>query len=200
MTYRSSTHSTTGVSPSSLFLKREIHARFDLLRPNRESHVRDKQEQQKVDHDRHARVHQFAVNDPVMVKNFRTGPDWLPATIVACLGPLSYLVQTTDNQVWRRHVDHVKSRVVRAETGNRSDPNQGDSWDIDVFGTAQPSDETTEPNMPAETTEEQSGSVSTDDVTDSTMNPEPSTVDSSVETRSYPQREHHAPNYYRPGV
>ena len=94
MTYRSSTHSTTGVSPSSLFL----HTRFDLFRPNRESHVRDKQEQQKVDHDRHARVRRFAVSDPVMVKNFRTGPDWLPATIVACLGPLSYLVQTTDGE------------------------------------------------------------------------------------------------------
>ena len=81
MTYRSSTHSTTGVSPSSLFLKREIRTRFYLLRPNRESHVRDKQVQQKVDHDRHACVRQFAVSDPVMVKNFRTGPDWLPATI-----------------------------------------------------------------------------------------------------------------------
>ena len=114
--------------------------------------------------------------------------------IVACLGPLSYLVQTTDNQVWRRHVE---LRVVRAEAGNRSDLDQGGSWDIDAAGTSQPSDETTEQNMPAETTEEQSGSVSTGHVTDSTMNPETSTVDSSVET---PQREHHAPNYYRPGV
>ena len=31
--YRSTPHSTTGVTPSSLFLKREMRTRFDLLRP-----------------------------------------------------------------------------------------------------------------------------------------------------------------------
>ena len=47
-----------------------------------------------------------------MAKNFRAGPDWVPAMIVARLGPLSYLVETQDKLVWRRHVDHVKLRTV----------------------------------------------------------------------------------------
>lgn len=34
--YRSSVHSTTGVTPSSLFLRRELRTQFDLLRPDRE--------------------------------------------------------------------------------------------------------------------------------------------------------------------
>lgn len=53
------THSTTGVSPSSLFLKRELRTRFDLLRPDPEARVQDKQLQQK-DCDSHAQLHQFS--------------------------------------------------------------------------------------------------------------------------------------------
>ena len=100
-------------------MKREVRTRLDLLRPNTNTRVQDKQAQQKVNHDRHAKAREFAVNDPVFVKNFRPGPDWIPAIVVAKLGPLSYLVETTDKQLWRRHVDHVKSRsatVIPAST------------------------------------------------------------------------------------
>ena len=65
--YRSSVHSTTGVTPSSLFLRRELRTRFDLLRPDREVQVARKQSQQKSDHDRHSSVRQFAVSDLVMI-------------------------------------------------------------------------------------------------------------------------------------
>ena len=43
LTYQSTAHSTTGVTPSSLFLKREVRTRFYLLRPDVKSHVFDKQ-------------------------------------------------------------------------------------------------------------------------------------------------------------
>ena len=88
--YRTSAHTTTGVTSSSLFLKREPRTRLDLLRPDPEARVMNKQLQQKADHDQHARVRNFAVGDPVMIKNFRSGPNWIPAVIVAKLGPLSY--------------------------------------------------------------------------------------------------------------
>ena len=110
--YRSTPHSTTGVTPNSLFLKREVRTRLDLLQPDTEARVIEKQLQQKADHDHHTRARQFSVGDAVFVKNFRPGPDWLPANIIAKLGPLSYLVDTTDGQLWRRHVDHLKSRAV----------------------------------------------------------------------------------------
>ena len=47
-----------------------------------------------------------------MVKNFQPGPDWMPAQFATCLEPLSYLLETEDQQLWRRHVDHVKSRAT----------------------------------------------------------------------------------------
>lgn len=41
----------------------------------------------------------------------------MPATVVSRLGPLSYLVEISDSKLlFRRHVDHIKSRVVKAET------------------------------------------------------------------------------------
>ena len=55
MTYRSTAHSTTGVSPSSLFLRRELRTRFDILRPD----TAGKQLQQKAHQDRHAVARQL---------------------------------------------------------------------------------------------------------------------------------------------
>ena len=98
--YRSTIHSTTGVTPSSLFLKRELRSRFDLIRPDREAQVARKQSQQKDDHDRHSSARQYDVGDLVMTKNFRAGPTWVPASVVARLGPLSYLLEITDKQPW----------------------------------------------------------------------------------------------------
>ena len=48
LSYRSTPHSTTGVSPSSLFLHRHIRTRFDLLRPDREARINQKQSKQRA--------------------------------------------------------------------------------------------------------------------------------------------------------
>ena len=68
--------------------------------------MKDRQDQQKTDHNRHSRDRQFKVGDLVMCKNFRAGPKWVSATVVARHGPLSYLLETEDRQVWKCHVDH----------------------------------------------------------------------------------------------
>ena len=108
LTYRSSPHATTGVSPCSLFLHRPLRTRLDLLRPNLEACVVEKQAQQKAVHDRRAQCREFLVGQSVMVRNFRPGQDWVPAIVVERLGPVSYLVETADHQMWRRHLDHLK--------------------------------------------------------------------------------------------
>ena len=90
--------------------------------------VAHKQSQQKRDQDRHSSVRQFAAGDLVMAKNFCTGPKWVPATVVARLGPLSYLLEMTEKQLWRRHVNHVKARVgVNSPTSSQTRPVE--TWD-----------------------------------------------------------------------
>ena len=128
LTYRISVHLTTGVTPSSLFLKRELRTIFDLLRPDRESHVADRQSHQKSDHDRHSRARHFMSGDLVMAKNYRSGPDWVPATVVARLGPL---LETVDKQLWRRHVDQVKKRECSPVLPNTPQhESDGNDWEL----------------------------------------------------------------------
>ena len=61
------------VTPSSLFLQREIHTRFDLLQPDSEVHVGAKQTQQKFDHDLRARGREFSVGDLAVGNGQRNG-------------------------------------------------------------------------------------------------------------------------------
>ena len=44
-----------------------------------------------------------------MARNLRTGPKWVPGVILERTGPLSYVIETTDKQIWRRHVDQLKA-------------------------------------------------------------------------------------------
>lgn len=70
---RSTPHATTGVSPCTLFLRRNVRTRFDLLRPNVDKHVTDKQCLQKDHLDRHCtcRDRSWFVGERVMVRNLQ---------------------------------------------------------------------------------------------------------------------------------
>ena len=107
--YRTTPHATTGVSPSSLFLHRGIRTRLDLLRPDCESHVLTKQAKQKAQHDQRARGNDFFIGQSVMAKNLRPGPDLV---VVERLGPLTYLVETADRLLWKRHIDLLRELSV----------------------------------------------------------------------------------------
>ena len=66
-----------------------------------------------------------------MARNFIPGDDWVPATVVERTEPVSYLVETAMHQLWKRHVDQLKtladSVVVKgqdlASTGPTEDVN-----------------------------------------------------------------------------
>lgn len=74
--YRSSPHTTTGVTPSLLLHKREMRTRFDLLKPNSKAHVAEKQTRQKSNQSsRSESGFTFDGGQSVMVKNFRSGPE-----------------------------------------------------------------------------------------------------------------------------
>ena len=42
-----------------------------------------------------------------MAKNFTSSPKWCSDKVIACVAPLTYLVQLQDGRIWRRHVDHI---------------------------------------------------------------------------------------------
>ena len=115
LSYRTTPHSTTNVTPSSLFLGRNIRTRLDMVRPDvaqkvfgkQAKKVFGKQAMQKQYHDRHVRQREFAIGQDVMVRNFRPGPNYLAGTITERVGPLTYTVNV-NGMLLKRHVDHIK--------------------------------------------------------------------------------------------
>ncbi len=214
-TYRSTPHATTGVSPASLFLHRQLRTRLDLLHPNSESQVLSKQAQQKQQHDHRARDRVFMVGQSVMARNFRPGAEWVAAEIVERLGPLTYLVETSDRQLWRRHVDHLKELVERRVS---TESLGGDcvDWDSSAQETAAPEvSGTATAEHPPTTATSQLGQPSPEPVgraqsstsmsttpttaTATAARPESSTTAGTTPlspTPRYPARAHQRPNYF----
>ena len=117
LSYRTTPHSTTGVTPCSLFLGRSIRTRFDLVRPDVSRKVGEKQAMQKHHHDRHVRQREFVIGQKVMVRNFRLGPTYAVGTITNIVGPLTYTV-CVDGLLWKRHVDHIKALASQTNEGD----------------------------------------------------------------------------------
>ena len=80
--------SVTGVSPSELMFGRRVRSQLDLLRPDVQMRVEARQEQQRLDHDCHARSRELRVGDFVHVRNFNQGPMWVPGIVVLVRGPV----------------------------------------------------------------------------------------------------------------
>jgi hypothetical protein len=110
LSYRITPHTTTGQSPAEMLMKRQIRSRLDLARPDLEHRVQNKQQDQKSNHDKRTKLREFQTGATVYARNFARGPKWLPGTVVAELGPLSYRIELVDGRVWRRHVDHIMQR------------------------------------------------------------------------------------------
>ena len=91
--YRTTPHATTGVTPASLFVGRELRTRLHLLTPELGSRVREKQLEQKLHHDRHAQRRELVPGQNVWARNFRGDPNWVEAIVTDRIGPLTYLVQ-----------------------------------------------------------------------------------------------------------
>ena len=120
--YRLTPHTTTGLSPSELLIGRRIRSVFDLLRPNEtvQQRVWKNQQKQKFNHDpKSPRFVELVPNDPVRVRNYSHGPKWIPATVEAKTGPVSYKVTTNDGIEMRRHQDQIwTSKPLSPEKAN----------------------------------------------------------------------------------
>ena len=102
---------------------RNLKSRFDLLKPNLTTRVEQKQQQQKHNHDTHAVPRKFQEGEKVYVRDFRPSHTWLPGKIVKCSGPVSYKVQFDNDQIVRRHQDHLRKQsspalIMTEDTGN----------------------------------------------------------------------------------
>ena len=73
--------------------------------------MRFKQAQQKASRDKKCRTRQFAVDDPVFLRNHAQGDKWLPETATTRTGPLSFQVTTPDERIVCCHQDQLRARM-----------------------------------------------------------------------------------------
>lgn len=188
--YRITPHTTTGLSPAEMLLGRTIRSRLDLLKPNLEQKVAEKQRRQQFDHDKHSRMRQFSVGDKVFVKNQGRGETWLSGHIIESSGPVSFKVQLQDGRTISRHQDHLRKRFT--EDPEQSDiPLCEDDMDIEIgaSGTTTTTSDTTSEQERTPVVQETMPTVGQNS---ETVTPPPE----SAMTRRYPSRTRKPPERY----
>lgn len=191
LNYRTTPHATTGASPCKLLMQRDLRTRFSLLQPDAENSVLENQDRQKSSFDRRSRSRSFVEGDRVMVRNFRSGPDWVPAVVIEVLGPVTYIVETDYGQHWKRHVDHVKSWMNRSVT--ESNPDSDDTIsDVGVVPDENAGNHSDPPESDESATDENRHSTTPETGTSEVASP----PETQAEGRRYPMRIRQPPNYF----
>ncbi|CAC5392404.1 unnamed protein product [Mytilus coruscus] len=109
--YRITPQTTTGLAPSELLMKRKLKSRLDLVFPNIEKRVQERQQKQKH-HDKKSVNRQINVGQGVFARNFGIGSKikWIQGEVLKQSGPLSFHIKLPDGRVIRRHIDHIRVR------------------------------------------------------------------------------------------
>ena len=142
--YRNTPQSTTSVSPAMLMFNRQLQSHLDLLKPDMDTTVLNRQIHQQLNHDAHARNRQFQIGDNV-VENFSYGPKWLAGTVKQVRRPLTYMVKLLDDRIVQRHVDHI--RIQTCGSSSVPDdvlPNQADTSSGPLVNDDEPPQEPTQ--------------------------------------------------------
>lgn len=100
--YRNTPHSTTGETPATLFMGRNLRTWLDIIKPDIQKHVVGKQENQAKakSNGTAGKVRQLYVGQAVSARNYRRKEKWIPGTVHARTGPVSYRVEVAPNIIW----------------------------------------------------------------------------------------------------
>ncbi|KAG1935337.1 K02A2.6-like [Pimephales promelas] len=124
LSYRNTPHATTKVSPATALLKRQLRNRLDLLRPTGTKQIVLSQQQMQVERRSKAKFRSFNRGDEILARNYGKGAKWVPATVLAQTGPVSYIVETKEKFTWRRHVDQLLSSTISSDDPCELDAHQ----------------------------------------------------------------------------
>ena len=103
-----------------------LRSRLDLLQPDIEAHVYERQSKQQLYSNRHARSREFRVGEAVYVQNFGVGSKWVPGHICSFVGNVTAL-QTNSASVAETEQDVAvtsTSNAIETHIPKSSDPSQ----------------------------------------------------------------------------
>ena len=141
--YRITPHSSTGVSPAEVMFGRSLRTPLDAIRPNLGDTAQQKQENWPCGN---ARMRDFYVGDSVYVKNYASGPTWLPGRIKEKCSNVMFEVVLGSGRCVRKHIDQLISRY------ESTDPVSSGSTDMKFFeGPVTPHDSQVAPQTASNT-------------------------------------------------
>ena len=130
LAYRTTPSSTTGQTPSELFVGRRIRTRLDLLKPDLKQRMENQRAQMEFSNRNQRQTPRtFCGGDNVLVRNLTNGPKWLSGIIKQQIAPLTYMIQL-GNRMIKRHIDHI----ISSNENVRIEKQKPDDWSYNFDG------------------------------------------------------------------
>ena len=92
LTYRNTSHTTTGQAPAVLFMGRKLRTRLDLIFPALQEHVK-KQQYKTLERNSNQTVRLFTEGEDVLARNYQGKEKWIRGEITEVLGSRHYIVK-----------------------------------------------------------------------------------------------------------
>ena len=118
--YRITPHTTTGVAPAELLMKRRLQMHLDQIQPKEVERVEDKQWHQKKAHDQHVKERIIKTGDHVSMRDFRKPKAWLEGVVLKLTGSVSAQIRLENGQTMRRHLDHICKCYLKPQEENQN--------------------------------------------------------------------------------
>ena len=107
LAYRNAPHALFNESPATLFLKRRLKTRSDLIQLKSEEVAKQKILKQ-IESDKGREPIKFKANQKVAMLDHRhNDKKWVVGTIYSVLGHLMYTVRIAKDVVWKRHHNQI---------------------------------------------------------------------------------------------
>lgn len=102
MQYRITKHASTEKSPSEMVFNRQMRSKLDMIIPcENENEIEEKCDK---------KIRTIDLNERVSARNYaRVGERWKFGTVIKQLGRLHYLIKIDDGNVWKRHIDQIRT-------------------------------------------------------------------------------------------
>ena len=106
--YRTTEHCTTGVSPASLMLGRNLRTKLDAMKPDCGNHVWEAERRQIENRGGDERA--LREGEEIWLRQYQGGIKWSPGTVAERLGDTDYRVVDEIGRKTHRHIDQLRRR------------------------------------------------------------------------------------------
>ena len=108
LSYRTTPHSTAGVSPAELLFNRKLNTRLNFVKPKLSS-IKNEHEEFKDFNNRSKNLKLFYLGDHVSVRDYgKVLSKWVEGKITQKMGNVMYKIQLKCNTVVVKHIDQLR--------------------------------------------------------------------------------------------